>query len=108
MHVISINYFCIYFLNLFQYADQTITPILILAIYQNNLWSVAQSIEGIDAPEDVFRAVVENSFQLSSGESGPDGLVDELCGDEGLVSVCVLGFNIRNYSRPFSCIMVSN
>ena len=47
-------------------------------------------IEHLSAPEDVFRVLAENSFQLSGGGSGSEELVDELCSDEGLVNVSIL------------------
>ncbi|PON90416.1 Ubiquitin [Trema orientale] len=53
---------------------------------QDDLHLVAQRIENMSAPEDIFHALVENSLRLSGGESGPEGLVDELCGDESLVN----------------------
>lgn len=53
---------------------------------QDDLRSVAQRIEDMSSPEDVFRALVENSYRLSGGESGPEGFVDEMCNDEDLAS----------------------
>ncbi|KAL5557776.1 hypothetical protein UlMin_033987 [Ulmus minor] len=54
--------------------------------FQNALQPVAEMIEHLSAPEDVFRVLAENSFQLSGGGSGSEELVDELCSDEGLVN----------------------
>lgn len=53
---------------------------------------MVQRIEQLNSPEDVFQAVVENSVQLSGRGSSPRELVDELCRDEGLSSVCILCF----------------
>ncbi|EXB88236.1 Large proline-rich protein BAG6 [Morus notabilis] len=53
---------------------------------QDDLQSVAQRIEDTSSPEDVFRALVENSFRLWGGESVHEGLVDELCSDENLAN----------------------
>lgn len=41
----------------------------------------------MSSPEDVFRALVENSYRLSGGESGPEGFVDEMCSNEDLANV---------------------
>ncbi|KAM0967563.1 hypothetical protein FF1_016086 [Malus domestica] len=51
-----------------------------------NLQEVVQRIENLNAPGDVFHALVENSVQLSGRGSGPQELVDELCRDEHLSS----------------------
>ncbi|GMY28139.1 large proline-rich protein bag6-B-like isoform X1 [Fagus crenata] len=53
---------------------------------QINLQQVAQRIEHLNPPENVFRSVVENAVQLSGSESGSEDLVDELCSDEGLTN----------------------
>ncbi|KAJ7957943.1 Large proline-rich protein BAG6 [Quillaja saponaria] len=53
---------------------------------QINLQSVAQRIEHLNPPRDVFSSVVENAFQLSGVGSASDDLVDELCSDEDLAS----------------------
>lgn len=53
---------------------------------------MVQRIEQLNAPADVFHAVVENSVQLSGRGSSPRELVDELCRDEGLSSVRILCF----------------
>lgn len=50
---------------------------------------MAQSIENMSAPEDIFHALVENSLRLSGGESAPEGLVDELCSNESLINVSI-------------------
>jgi hypothetical protein len=57
--------------------------------FQINLQQVAQRIEHLNPPENVFRSVVENAVQLSGSESGSEDLVDELCSDEGLTNVSV-------------------
>ncbi|XP_021802571.1 large proline-rich protein BAG6 isoform X5 [Prunus avium] len=49
-----------------------------------NLQEVVQRIGNLNAPGDVFHAVVENAVELSGRGSGPQELVDELCGDDGL------------------------
>ncbi|KAM5565255.1 ubiquitin-like domain-containing protein CIP73 [Rosa sericea] len=51
-----------------------------------DLQQVVQRIGQLNAPGDVFQAVVENSVQLSGRGSSPQELVDELCRDEGLSS----------------------
>lgn len=53
---------------------------------QINLQQVAQGIENLNPPQNVFRSVVENAVQLSGSEGGFEGLVDELCSDEGLAN----------------------
>ncbi|KAL0016866.1 hypothetical protein SO802_003935 [Lithocarpus litseifolius] len=53
---------------------------------QINLQQVAQGIENVNPPQNVFRSVVENAVQLSGSEGGFEGLVDELCSDEGLAN----------------------
>jgi hypothetical protein len=53
---------------------------------------VAQRIENLNPPGDVFRSVVENAVQLSGSGSGSRDLVDELCSDEGLANVSVQMF----------------
>ncbi|KAK7828359.1 large proline-rich protein bag6 [Quercus suber] len=53
---------------------------------QINLQQVAQGIENLNPPQNVFRSVVENAVQLSGNEGGFEGLVDELCSDEGLAN----------------------
>lgn len=50
---------------------------------------MAQGIENLNPPQNVFRSVVENAVQLSGSEGGFEGLVDELCSDEGLANVSV-------------------
>ncbi|CAB4265482.1 unnamed protein product [Prunus armeniaca] len=49
-----------------------------------NLQEVVQRIGNLNAPGDVFHAVVENSVELSGRGSSPQELVDELCRDDGL------------------------
>ncbi|XP_068313634.1 uncharacterized protein [Pyrus communis] len=49
-----------------------------------NLEEVVQRIENLNAPGEVFHALVENSVQLSGRGSGSQELVDELCRDESL------------------------
>lgn len=56
---------------------------------------MAQRIEDTSSPEDVFRALVENSFRLWGGESVHEGLVDELCSDENLANVRMLSSNLN-------------
>ncbi|XP_062098620.1 ubiquitin-like domain-containing protein CIP73 isoform X2 [Humulus lupulus] len=53
---------------------------------QDDLQSVTQKIENMSPPEDIFHSLVENSLRLSGIESGPEGLVDELCSNESLVN----------------------
>ncbi|KAF3957076.1 hypothetical protein CMV_017871 [Castanea mollissima] len=53
---------------------------------QINLQQVAQGIENLNPPQNVFRSVAENAVQLSGSEGGFEGLVDELCSDEGLAN----------------------
>lgn len=55
---------------------------------------MVQRIGNLNAPGDIFHAVVENSVELSGRGSGPQELVDELCRDDGLSRVCVLCFDI--------------
>ncbi|KAK3001189.1 hypothetical protein RJ639_021894 [Escallonia herrerae] len=52
---------------------------------QIDLQQVAQRIEHQDPPEEVFRSVVESAINLYNG-SDAEGLVDELCTEEGLAS----------------------
>ncbi|KAK2995123.1 hypothetical protein RJ640_020763 [Escallonia rubra] len=52
---------------------------------QIDLQQVAQRIEHQDPPEEVFRSVVESAVNLYDG-SDAEGLVDELCTEEGLAS----------------------
>ncbi|XP_062163600.1 ubiquitin-like domain-containing protein CIP73 isoform X2 [Alnus glutinosa] len=54
--------------------------------FQIDLQQVAQRIENLNPPGDVFRSVVENAVQLSGSGSGSRDLVDELCSDEGLAN----------------------
>ncbi|KAM1223348.1 hypothetical protein ACFX2G_043334 [Malus domestica] len=62
-----------------------------------NLEEVVQRIENLNAPGEVFHALVENSVQLSGRGSGSQELVDELCRDESLSSeyVEILSRDIR-------------
>ena len=57
--------------------------------FKINLQQVAQMIEHLNPPGDVFRSVVENAVQLSGSGSDSRDLVDELCSDEGLANVSV-------------------
>lgn len=57
---------------------------------------MAQRIERLNQPGDVFRSVVENAVQLSGSGSGSRDLVDDLCSDEGLANVSVQMFDYLN------------
>lgn len=54
--------------------------------FQIDVQQVAQRIERLNQPGDVFRSVVENAVQLSGSGSGSRDLVDDLCSDEGLAN----------------------
>lgn len=54
---------------------------------------MAQGIENLNPPQNVFRSVAENAVQLSGSEGGFEGLVDELCSDEGLANVSVQNYD---------------
>lgn len=62
--------------------------VFILFVFQTNLQQVAQRIERLNPPGNVFHSVVENAVQLS-GRSGSEDLINELCSDEGLADVSV-------------------
>ncbi|KAF5455692.1 hypothetical protein F2P56_025242 [Juglans regia] len=53
---------------------------------QTNLQELAQQIEQLNPPENIFHSVVENAVMLSGSGSGSEELVDELWGDEGLAN----------------------
>ncbi|KAE8057334.1 hypothetical protein FH972_014035 [Carpinus fangiana] len=52
--------------------------------FQINLQPVAQRIEDLNPPGDVFRSVVENAVQLSGSGSDSIDFVDEMCSEEDL------------------------
>lgn len=58
-------------------------------VCQIDLQQVAQGIEQLNPPGDVFRSVAENAVHLSGSRSDFEDLVNELCGDEGLADVSV-------------------
>ncbi|KAK7321834.1 hypothetical protein VNO77_32818 [Canavalia gladiata] len=51
---------------------------------QLDLQPLAERIERLSPPTDVFRAVAENAVQLSGGGSASNDLLDELCSNESL------------------------
>lgn len=51
---------------------------------QVDLQPVADRIDRLSPPTDIFRAVAENAVQLSSSERASDDLLDELCCNESL------------------------
>ncbi|KAG2698218.1 hypothetical protein I3760_07G140300 [Carya illinoinensis] len=53
---------------------------------QTNLQQLAQQIEQLNPPENIFHSVVENAIMLSGSGSGSEELVDELCGNERLAN----------------------
>lgn len=53
---------------------------------QLDLQPVAERIDHLSSPTDVFRAVAENAVQLSGSESASNDLLDELCSNENLAS----------------------
>lgn len=57
--------------------------------FQIDLQPVAQRIEHLNPPGDVFRSVAENAVQLSGSGSDSRDLVDELCSEEDLANVSV-------------------
>ncbi|KAF7829504.1 ubiquitin-like domain-containing protein CIP73 isoform X1 [Senna tora] len=66
---------------------------------QINLQPVAERIEHLSPPADVFRAVVENAIQLYGSGNSSDSLLDELCSDEGLASVSIPSVICRLYLK---------
>ncbi|XP_059459775.1 ubiquitin-like domain-containing protein CIP73 isoform X2 [Corylus avellana] len=54
--------------------------------FQIDLQPVAQRIEHLNPPGDVFRSVAENAVQLSGSGSDSRDLVDELCSEEDLAN----------------------
>ncbi|TKY57590.1 large proline-rich protein BAG6 isoform X4 [Spatholobus suberectus] len=64
------------------YRDGTIDP----AEYSDklDLQPLAERIEHVSPPTDVFRAVAENAVQLSGSGSASNDLLDELCSNESL------------------------
>ncbi|XP_061348318.1 uncharacterized protein LOC133293734 isoform X2 [Gastrolobium bilobum] len=53
---------------------------------QLDLQLVAERIERLSPPTDVFRAVAEHAVELSGGGNISDDLINELCNNESLVS----------------------
>ncbi|XP_057423073.1 ubiquitin-like domain-containing protein CIP73 isoform X2 [Lotus japonicus] len=51
---------------------------------QLDLQSVAERIDRLNPPSDVFRAVAENAVELSGSGSASSDLLDELCSNESL------------------------
>lgn len=56
---------------------------------QPDLQPVAERIDRLSPPTDVFRAVAENAVQLSGSGSAAADLLDELCCNESLASVSI-------------------
>lgn len=61
---------------------------------QLDLQPVAERIDNLSPPTDVFRAVAENAVQLSGSESASNDLLDELCSNENLASVSIRIFDV--------------
>ncbi|KAA8537443.1 hypothetical protein F0562_026870 [Nyssa sinensis] len=57
---------------------------------QIDLQQVAQRIQHQDSPGEIFRSMVESAVSVYDNGSGEEELVDELCCEEGLVSVSIL------------------
>ncbi|XP_041020370.1 ubiquitin-like domain-containing protein CIP73 [Juglans microcarpa x Juglans regia] len=76
--------------------------------FQTNLQQVAQRIERLNPPGNVFHSVVENAAQLS-GRSGSEDLINELCSDEGLANEYMemlhrdVHQRLHGESRPDNC-----
>ncbi|KAG2692891.1 hypothetical protein I3760_08G073000 [Carya illinoinensis] len=76
--------------------------------FQTNLQQVAQRIERLNPPGNVFHSVVENAVQLS-GRSGSEDLINELCSDEGLADEYMemlhrdVHQRLNGESRPDDC-----
>ncbi|KAF5462187.1 hypothetical protein F2P56_018216 [Juglans regia] len=76
--------------------------------FQTNLQQVAQRIERLNPPGNVFHSVVENAVQLS-GRSGSEDLINELCSDEGLANEYMemlrrdVHRRLHGESRPDNC-----
>jgi hypothetical protein len=78
---------------------------------QVDLQPVADRIDRLSPPTDIFRAVAENAVQLSSSERASDDLLDELCCNESLagVSLCLYTLVFELLIRSlllFSCLIV--
>lgn len=50
---------------------------------------MAERIDRLSPPTDVFRAVAENAIQLSGSGSVSNDLLDELCSNENLAGVSI-------------------
>ena len=57
--------------------------------FKIDLQQVAQRIEDLNPPEDVFRSVAENAVQLSGIESDSRDFLDVLCSQEDLAKVSI-------------------
>ena len=78
---------------------------------QVDLQPVADRIDRLSPPTDIFRAVAENAVQLSSSERASDDLLDELCCNESLAGVSkrlyTLAFELLIHSLLlFSCLLL--
>lgn len=53
---------------------------------------MVQGIEHENPPEEVLRSVAESVLSSNDYGSGAEDLVNELCAEDGLASVCILPY----------------